>query len=492
MWDATTETGEIAVAVLVPSTKTSDLTHAATRLSCRGNFNPTAMYSDTWPCKSLHWELIFGRELTGRLGLFHFLQRIIKTMRKRHLDYFQAINLLLDAVYFHCPQDYEDLLRVLKDGSYSGKKHTDGEILELKLTKYFRQRYGKHLRKEMRPVESMRERLEAWFARFKCSASEGSREALGRLDPLSNEPLFTSETKVAILNCKDKAEYLQDPLPLDQMYHVIMPNPNSPHGLKEYLSRRGESNLESFHLNLAHFGNSGMRESLADNLNLTGTARHNLGIRYRLRLSRMPQDEKMLQLRAKIPAAWESVLDYFNHSELQCVNGLGTKAGLDNELLPFQHVETLVEDTGERFFSEYLSWLSKEKPRWDSNDLCLCSICSPRLQSTTAVVPTATTRTEDRIAAEVTDATVVETREVSNVAAAATLPTQPVQMQTQQSARKCPFLLRPLIAWTPFHLMPPPNYNVASQCCYEHREYCSRADRRGRPPHDQWCTFKIT
>ena len=118
----------------------------------------------------------------------------------------------------------------------------------------------------------MRDRLDEWHSRFKCSASEGSAPALGRLDPITKEPLFTAETKTVVGNCKDKCQYLQDPLPLDEMYDVIEPNPNSPHGLKEYLSRRGESNLESFHLMLAHFGNTGMRESLADNLNLTGTA----------------------------------------------------------------------------------------------------------------------------------------------------------------------------------------------------------------------------
>ena len=62
-------------------------------------------------------------------------------------------------------------------------------------------------------------------------------------------------TKDAIVNCKEKAQHLQDPFPLEQMYDTILPNPNSPHGLNEYLSRRGESTLESFHLMLAHFGN---------------------------------------------------------------------------------------------------------------------------------------------------------------------------------------------------------------------------------------------
>ena len=59
------------------------------------------------------------------------------------------------------------------------------------------------------------------------------------------------ETKTAIENCKTKAQFLHDPLPLEQMYEVILENPNSLHGLPEYLSQRGESSLESFHLTIS-------------------------------------------------------------------------------------------------------------------------------------------------------------------------------------------------------------------------------------------------
>ena len=40
MWDAATETGDIACAVLVLSTKTKDLSHAAIQLSKSPHFNP--------------------------------------------------------------------------------------------------------------------------------------------------------------------------------------------------------------------------------------------------------------------------------------------------------------------------------------------------------------------------------------------------------------------------------------------------------------------
>jgi len=325
LWDVATETGEIATAVLVPSTATKDLSHAAMSLSKRSGFTPKAMYSDRWPVKTEYWERVFGKELEGRLGLFHFTQRLTRTMRKKHIDYFTAINHLLDAVYYYNQDDYESLLVALKDGTLSatGKKLTDDDITELKTTKYFRQRYSKYLRKEIRHPNTIRDRLDQWHARFKCSASEGSSPACGRLDPVSKEPLFTAETKTVLMNCKEKCQCLQDPLTLDQMYDIIHPNPNSPHGLKQYLSRCGESNLESFHLMLAHFGNTGMRESLADNLNLTGTARHNLSIRYTLRLSQMSimTDENTAK-RSVTPAGWETTVEYFNNSELNYINDL--------------------------------------------------------------------------------------------------------------------------------------------------------------------------
>lgn len=137
--------------------------------------------------------------------------------------------------------------------------------------------------------------------------------------------------------------------------------------------QKGRSNLECFHLSLAHFGNSGMRESLAENLNLTGTTRHNLNIRHKSRLDALPFDETTLNQRAKTPAAWESVVDCCNHSELKCVNDLAAKCGITN--LPFKQLEPLVEDTGERFFSECLSWMANEKAGVPI--ICVCVLLVP-------------------------------------------------------------------------------------------------------------------
>ena len=138
------------------------------------------------------------------------------------------------------------------------------------------------------------------------------------------------------------------------MYFPIPPNPNSRHQLTEYLSKRGESKLESFHDRLANFANTGMRDTLADNLHLTGTARYNLSITHkRLFLTRINKDD-----RKHMPAAWEKVVPYWNHSELWHINLMATDIGID---MPFPMAEKLPLDNGERFFSEYMKLVEPMK-----------------------------------------------------------------------------------------------------------------------------------
>jgi hypothetical protein len=85
-WTCCSETGEIACAVLVRTTKASQFSHAAEQLARRKLFRPKVMYANTWPHLDKYWEMVFGPHLVGRLGLFHFMQRIVKTLRESHID----------------------------------------------------------------------------------------------------------------------------------------------------------------------------------------------------------------------------------------------------------------------------------------------------------------------------------------------------------------------------------------------------------------------
>ena len=191
--------------------------------------------------------------------------------------------------------------------------------------------------------------------------------------------LFTADTKTAVLNCKEKAKHLSDPLPLEEMCYKMLPNPNSTHQLTEHLSKRGESKLEAFHDRFAHFANCGMRNSLADNLNLAGTARYNLSIRHKRGLvaTENPNENPMssLEYRKKIPAGWDKAVPYFNHSELWHINML---AAAVNCSYPFPNAEILPPDNGERFFSEYLTDTipTLKNYRHGEMDECLCHGCT--------------------------------------------------------------------------------------------------------------------
>ena len=137
LWDIANESGQIASAVLVPTTKLGDLSHAAIQVSKRTNFNPKAIYSDRWPSNKVYWEGLFPN-VEGRLGLFHYVQRIIKTLRKTHTDYYLSITVLLDAVCRYNHHDHEQVIDALWQGTLGGKEHMDREIINMKNTKVFR------------------------------------------------------------------------------------------------------------------------------------------------------------------------------------------------------------------------------------------------------------------------------------------------------------------------------------------------------------------
>ena len=225
-----------------------------------------------------------------------------------------------------------------------------------------------------------------------------------------------------------------------------------------------------------------MKDSLADSLNLTGTARHNLSIRQKLRLAALPTNEETQQQRSLIPAAWESVVPFYNHSELRYINNLAKEAGMQ-EMLPFKNVEALVEDTGEVFFSKYLDWLTTTKPRSDEHDLCNCRVCAPTLyeNETTNANNNPPEHPPERQQDQPTQ---------QSTSANATIPqpiTQaPVVPPLAVQAPYLPYVFPPMPWYNPFlPIQPAPGF-----CCNKYRLYCFRADRRGRPPHDSWCSSR--
>ena len=229
VWDVAIDTGESATAVCVQPTQAMHFSHAAKALQKRPGFDPSATHSDTWPCKETYWNCLWPN-IKGRLGLFHYEKRILRTIRKNHIDFHSAVTDLMEATYEFESMDYEKVLVALKDGSTQ-------DAAMLKTTKYFRDRCGKHLRKRLHHPNTMTQQLGDWFCKYKVTTT-GGRPARGRLDPNKDITLFTTETKTAVDNCKDKAMHLSDPLPMEEMYFLMPPNPNLRHQLTEHLSKR--------------------------------------------------------------------------------------------------------------------------------------------------------------------------------------------------------------------------------------------------------------
>jgi len=202
--------------------------------------------------------------------------------------------------------------------------------------------------------------LDDWFCKCKVNSSNpDTRPACGRLNPCSNIPLFASNTKSVVDNCKEKAIHLADPMSIEEMYVKIHLNPNSQHKLIEHVSKQGESKLESLHGQLAHFANSGMRDSLSDNLHLVGTARCNLSIYHKRSLITLENTKRSL-----IPAA-------LDHTELNYISRMTIKVGCPP---PFPRAKTLWDDMGEQFFSEHIKTVKPKSGIHNGNN-CWCNIC---------------------------------------------------------------------------------------------------------------------
>lgn len=365
IWDVAVETGEIACAVLVKSTKAEDLAHAAEGLARRPNFNPKVLYCDTWPHNKDFWEIMFGPQLHGRLGLYHFQHRIVETLRQGHRLYHEALRQLCFSVYDWHEDDFAALVRNLKVGRMGRNNEiwTDEQIDRLNMSKTFKDMFGDYLRKKIHPPDVMRHKLQVWFETF-----------AHQKDPLTYKHLFTSDTKSALEEQIKRAQDVTDTLPIEKLYKTLTRGPKSTakHSLLKKKSLRCESHLESFHLKERHFANTSSRQGLADYLSLLGTCRHNVTMRHRAWWNSLSMDDRVgiIQYFAKEPM-------YYNHSELSVVNQWAVESGCDD--LPFKYVRPLPPDNGERFFGAYAVEAETRFKKFGNDRVtrrCLCPECS--------------------------------------------------------------------------------------------------------------------
>lgn len=372
VWDVSTETGEIATLVAVSSTAASQYAHAAESLARREHFNPKVMYSDTWPNGEDFWELLFGSGLKGRLGLFHFVKRIISTLRPSHPDYRRAISALRKCIYRYEATNEANVIRALKNGALGGQKCNDDQIHELRDSPRWKRLCDPYLRKIIFDGDKICLNLAEWFNDYKVDNSHGTTPGRGRLNPETGQKLFTPDTKPAIEAAKTTCMYLADVLPPEDMYRSIKPSSRSKHGLELQNSNRGESRLESFHGSSAHMANTSMRPSLSDSLTIEGTADFNTDIRERIKYEQMEPAEKEL-----IPAWLHGQPFFYNDADMETLNGKAAYVGAPP---PYSDVRPVPKkNNGEVFLSQYLlqqQWRNENMMPHPENDRCQCKLCA--------------------------------------------------------------------------------------------------------------------
>jgi hypothetical protein len=500
------------------------------------------MYADTWPHLDKFWEMVFGPHLVGRLGLFHFMQRIVKTLRDSHIDYRFSIWKLRECFYEYETGDLESLMQVLKSGKMDrrGHKYTSAEITALQLSGKWKQRYDKWLRKRLFPPEKMKSNLIIWWTRFKVENSAGEPPGKGRVDPYNMKKLFTPDTQKAVEEAKKSCEFIGDEMGIEDMYTTLPATKNSTHGLREYISHRVESRLEQFHDPLSNYANSGMRAALADTLHLAGTARYNSAIRQKI-------GQREYGSTKDVPSHLSSVPPYFNHVHLSSINAIAKELGLS---LPFEKVRELPPDNGERFFSQYLESQNKrnlEVIPHHLNDRCQCEQCAcnsdaiwheifserllynPYTKTTLQVakarktLPSSTLRQKNPAITESTNMVNSTTKNDYPVA----LPSKDandfsLSLRQNNPISRTPWILQPpsgLLMYGsnfnppqisfpsarlnfshPYHhpqFYYPMNFNILNQghkpqtedCCAK-RAYHRINKRKGRPPHDLNCSYR--
>ena len=129
------------LSVATSSTAMVETSHAVEQLIRRPGFAPKVYYSDIYPNGKEFWEMMLGPGIPGRLGMFHYFQRIVRTLRDGHEFSVPAIRDLKQCIYEYDQQDLNDLVAALKEGRMGnrGKKHTTSEINAMMYTREWKQ-----------------------------------------------------------------------------------------------------------------------------------------------------------------------------------------------------------------------------------------------------------------------------------------------------------------------------------------------------------------
>lgn len=375
-WTATNENGEVMMVVGVTKTTQQEAAHGAEQLVRRQGFKPKVLYSDIWPNGKKFWSMLMGDDIKGRLGLFHFLQRIIRTLRDNHSLYHEALRELKKAVYRYDDQDLNDLLVQIREGnvglpdnaSRASKSYTALHLNSLMYTSQWKQRYDDFLKKIILPGQLIDENLNKWFGKYKGQRCE-------RTDSL----LFTKDTRKTVDEQCRKGQYLADVLPVEEMYNEQRATKRMKHGLSFKRSCRGESHVESAQGQQQHYGNGGMNSDRADDFILRGHARANTRKREKLEWNKGEGE-----WRDKTQAWLRGTPIFYDHLRMAKINE--EAAGCIEGWVPFNNIFVVKEDNGERFLSDYFYAQQKRETKYNSTgrvrltERCPCVECAQAIE----------------------------------------------------------------------------------------------------------------
>ena len=276
-------TGALAHAGIVPSTEAIYFSHGVEQFANRRNVNPIVHSIDNWPNNSKLYVAIFGPRTTPRLGTFHFLKRMTSTLRKGHSLFGEVTAKISKAIFYDLPDDLKKVELELKNGTLGGKEMSVAEIIKLKKENSIWKNWRCYIRNPTFSVAPIQSTLQEIYDEYDTPYDRNASEL----------PIFTLDSKLAFENCIEKTEGVVDVVGIDTLFERIPPSRNAVCRLPKWINNRGtESKLEKAHHSLAHYGNGGMTNGLADSLNFAGVSLYNLSIWYRHQLQMMDGEER--------------------------------------------------------------------------------------------------------------------------------------------------------------------------------------------------------
>eukprot|EP00242_Pyramimonas_sp_CCMP2087_P001656 CAMPEP_0198231752 /NCGR_PEP_ID=MMETSP1445-20131203/115368_1 /TAXON_ID=36898 /ORGANISM="Pyramimonas sp., Strain CCMP2087" /LENGTH=738 /DNA_ID=CAMNT_0043912385 /DNA_START=980 /DNA_END=3193 /DNA_ORIENTATION=+ len=322
-------TGDLQLAsfVYTATTKLTEYLHQLEDLQHRPGFNPQVNYTDKFPDDQGAWVSLFP-DCAGRLGIWHWLHRMLETLRKHHKDFHRACTALSKTVFAYDLRDFEAVNQALRDGRLgNGRPLTDPEIHELEVSGKLWTRYHKHIRRFTYDAGTIHNNMQGWCREWSTKYDENIKDFL-----------FTNDTLHAI---DLQTARIKDIIDVSEVYTTKRSPPGSTHGLSSYVCTRGEK-VEILHQVQGEFGNPGMSPHLGSAVAMEGAVKFTMDRaqataynQRRAETTKVGHYQPWLQLEAN------------NHvKRLQ-------QMGETHLPIPYPDVQTLGPDTGEKFGYEY-------------------------------------------------------------------------------------------------------------------------------------------